>query len=107
MAVKYSKAFTVTGALTGEPVTILVEYIEAKGFKGISIESLEGEFDSPEEFEQAYKRHAVNIDVDDAKMYNFLPTTLATAKILHTLLGEAIATSEEVKVEGSATVIPT
>jgi len=38
MAVKYSKIFTVTGAITGEPVTILVEYIN-EGFrarKGVS-----------------------------------------------------------------------
>jgi hypothetical protein len=44
MTVKYSKIFTVTGAITLEPVTILVEYVEAEGFRGISIESLEGEY---------------------------------------------------------------
>ena len=46
MVVKYSKFFTFTGAITLEPVTILVEPVEADGFRDISIESLEGEYPS-------------------------------------------------------------
>ncbi len=94
MGSKYRKSFVSIGALTGEPVTILVEYIEAKGFKGVSIESLEGEFNTPEEFEHAYKRHAVNISEGSDKIYNFLPMTLKTAHILKDSLIEAVAISE-------------
>ncbi|KKK64829.1 hypothetical protein LCGC14_2980280 [marine sediment metagenome] len=94
MVSKYRKSFVSTGALTGEPVTILVEYIEAKGFKGVSIESLEGEFTSPEEFETAYKRHSASDEVVSDKIYNFLPMTLRTAQTLKNLLGEAMAASE-------------
>ncbi len=94
MGSKYRKSFVSTGALTGEPVTILVEYIEAKGFKGVSIESLEGDFDSPEEFELAYKRHSANVSEGSDKIYNFLPMTLRTAQILKDSLIEAVAISE-------------
>ncbi|GAH11675.1 unnamed protein product [marine sediment metagenome] len=94
MVSKFRKSFVSTGALTGEPVTILVEYIEAKGFKGVSIESLEGEFDSPEEFEEAYKRTVEN-KADEPKdlIYNFLPMTLHTAQILKDTLNEAMSAS--------------
>ncbi len=95
MGSKYRKCFTSTGALTGEPVTILVEYIEAKGFKGVSIESLEGDFKSPEAFEQAYKSHSSNVSEGSDKIYNFLPMSLRTAQILKDILGEAMAVSME------------
>ena len=95
MVSKYRKSFVSTGALTGEPVTILVEYIEAKGFKGVSIESLEGEFNSPEEFEEAYKRTLPDKDnIPSDKIYNFLPMTLHTAQTLKNILGEAMTASE-------------
>ena len=95
MGSKYRKSFVSTGALTGEPVTILVEYIEAKGFKGVSIESLEGEFKSPEEFEKAYKLTSTNkVDNSSDKIYNFLPMSLHTAQTLTNLLIEAVAVSE-------------
>lgn len=94
MVSKYRKCFVSTGALTGEPVTILVEYIEAKGFKGVSIESLEGDFNSPEAFELAYKRHTVNVSEGSDIIYNFLPMTLRTANILKDSLSEAVAASE-------------
>ncbi len=94
MGSKYRKSFVSIGALTGEPVTILVEYIEAKGFKGVSIESLEGEFNTPEAFELAYKHHSINISEGSDKIYNFLPMTLKTAHILKDTLIEAVAISE-------------
>ncbi len=93
MGSKYRKCFTSTGALTEKPVTILVEYIDAKGFKGVSIESLEGDFKSPEAFEQAYKSHSSNVSEGSDKIYNFLPMTLKTAIILRDLLNEAIKAS--------------
>jgi len=95
MVVKYSKSFTITGAITVEPVTILIEYVEAEGFKGVSIESLEGEYDSTEEFENAYRR-VVKDKVDEEKIYTFLPMTLPDAHRLMDTLNEAIAASMEV-----------
>jgi len=89
MAVKYSKMFAVTNAITGEPVTILVEYVEAEGFRGISIESLEGEYASTEEFSKEFKR--AHID----KIYNFLPLMLPDTRQLVEALNEALKESEE------------
>ena len=94
MVVKYSKSFTITGAITVEPVTILIEYVEADGFKGVSIESLEGEYDSTEEFENAYRRVVEDMKVDEEKIYNFLPMTLSDTHRLMDMLNEAIAASE-------------
>ena len=96
MGVKYSKIFTVTGAITGEPVTILVEYIEAEGFRGISIESLEGEYPSTEEFGKdsnlVFKESTRSID----KIYNFFPLMLPDTRQLVEALKEALQASEEV-----------
>jgi len=95
MAVKYSKIFTVTGAITGEPVTILVEYIEAEGFRGISIESLEGKYPSTEEFgkdsNRVFKDSPRSID----KIYNFFPLMLPDTRKLVEALNEALQASEE------------
>jgi len=96
MVVKYSKSFTTTGAITSEPVTILVEYIEADGFKGVSIESLEGKYDSTEEFEKAYRHIIEKTEVGEDKIYNFLPMTLLDAHRLMDKLNEALAASEEI-----------
>ena len=96
MTVKYSKGFTITGAITGDPVTILVEYVKVDTFKGISIESLEGIYETSEDFEKAYKQALANTDVEDTKIYNFLPMTLEDAKRLNTVLANAIETAEEV-----------
>jgi len=56
MAVKYSKIFTVTGAITREPVTILVEQIETESFRGVSIRSLEGDYPTTEEYKKELNR---------------------------------------------------
>ena len=93
MPERYKKSFISKDALTGEPVTLVVEYVEAKGFKGVSIESLTGEYLSPEEFEQAYKDFTKNVKNEDIKIYNFLPMTIKTATILRDVLNEAITAS--------------
>jgi len=93
MAVKYSKIFTVTGAITGEPVTILVEYIEAEGFRGISIESLEGEYPSTEEFGEDSGRVIKERSID--KIYNFFPLMLPDTRKLVEALNGALQASEE------------
>ena len=86
--VKYSKFFTVTGAITLEPVTIRVECIKAEGFLGISIESLEGEYSSLDDFDNAS-------GIGEDKIHNFLPMKLPDARILVDALNEALAASEE------------
>ena len=96
MTSKYSKSFTTIGAITGEPVTILVEYIEADGYKGVSIESVEGEYNSPEEFEKACKQVLNSTNGDETKIYNnFLPMTIPDAQRLVDTLNEAISASKE------------
>lgn len=95
MVVKYSKFFTFTGAITREPVTILVEYIEADGFRGISIESLEGEYPSAKEFDKASGVAIEGKKVGEDKIYNFLPMMLPDAHMLVDALNEALVASEE------------
>jgi hypothetical protein len=95
MTVKYSKIFTVTGAITLEPVTILVEYIEAEGFRGISIESLEGEYNSTKEFGKTSNRVIPEMKEGADKIYNFLPLMLPDTRQLADALNEALQASEE------------
>jgi len=94
MVVKYSKVIIMQHPISGDPVTILVEYAQSDSFKGISIESLEGEYASSEEFEKAYKQA---FNGDEAKIWNFIPMTLDDAKRLYTVLGGAIEKSEEAR----------
>ena len=93
MPVKYSRIFTGTGAITVEPVTILVEYIEAEGFRGISVESLEGEYPSAKEFGKASDR-LIEKSPNDDKIYNFLPLKLPDARQLMDSLSGALEASE-------------
>ena len=95
MAVKYSKFFTVTGAITLEPVTILVELVEADGFRGVSIESLEGEYHSSKEFDKASGVVLEETKVSENKMHNFLPMMLPDVHKLVDTLNEALAASKE------------
>ncbi len=88
MTVKYSKVFTVTGAITRELVTILVECIEAEGFRGVCIESLEGEYPSTEEFKKG-------MNASDDKIHNFLPLMLPDTRQLVDTLNEALVASKE------------
>jgi len=95
MVVKYSKSFTFTGAINPEPITILVECIEAEGFRGVSIESLEGEYPSAKEFNKASGIAIKGKKVGEDKIYNFLPMKLPDAHMLVDTLNEALAASEE------------
>ena len=88
MVVKYSKIFACTNAIYGEPVTILVEYIETEGFRGISVESLEGEYASPEEFRKESKRTRSD------KIYSLLPLMLHDTRQLVEALNEALKESQ-------------
>lgn len=95
MTVKYSKVFTVTGAISRELVTILVECIEAGVFRGISIESLEGEYPSMEEFRKASERVIEDMKGSADKIYNFIPLMLPDTRQLVDTLNEALAASKE------------
>ena len=95
MTVKYSKIFIVTGAITREPVTILVEYIEAEGFQGVSIESLEGEYPTAEEFGKGSERVIEEIKRSDDRIYNFLPLMPPDTRQLVDALNGALQASEE------------
>jgi len=94
MPVKYSRIFTVTGAITVEPVTILVEYLEAEGFRGISVESLEGDYPSAKEFGKASDRVIEELRQSDDKIYNFLPLKLPDVRQLMDSLCGALEASE-------------
>ena len=93
MVLKFRESFISKGALVGKPTTVVVEAIEVKEFKGITIESLEGAYSSPEEFDLAYERHSAIDSLAEYKIYNFIPMTLKTAIILRDLLNEAIEAS--------------
>ncbi len=77
----------------GRPTTVVVEVIKVNEFKSISIESLEGTYASPEEFDIAYKRHSEIDSIADFKRYNFIPMTLETAITLRDILNDAIEAS--------------
>ena len=54
MSVKNTTLFTVTGGLTEKPVTFLVETVKPLGEETVvALESLEGEYETREEFEDA------------------------------------------------------
>ena len=94
MGVKYSKFINIIGAITFEPVSILVECINAEGVQVISIESLEGEYSSIDEFSKYSNRVMEDMKTGDDRIYNFLPLTLPDARQLVDTLNEAIAASE-------------
>lgn len=96
MGVKYSKFFTVNGAITLEPVTIVVLCAEDEDSCVISIESLEGEYSSAsaKEFEKDSRRVIEDATVGEDKIYNFLPLMLPDAVKLVEALTEAIAAGE-------------
>ena len=83
MAVKYSKFITVTGAISHEPITILVECIKTKKFLCVSIESLEGKYSSREKFDEDFK------DLRNGKIRSFLPMNLPDTQRLVDVLTEA------------------
>jgi len=87
MTVKYSSLFTVTGAITKEPVTICVELIEAEGFQGVCVESLEGRYASQDEFDKDFK------NLRNGKIRNFLPMKLPDARRLADTLNETLEAS--------------
>ena len=102
MVLRYSKLFTVTGAITREPVTVLVEFIETReGQKFVSIRTLEGEYGSARDFEASidytigrWERGDISTR-KEVKMWTLLSFMLPEAHKFVTALNEALAASEE------------
>ena len=102
MVLRYSKLFTVTGATTHEPVTVLVESIETnEGHKFVAIKTLEGEYGSARDFEASidytigrWERGDISTR-KEVKMWTLLSFMLPEASHLVNALNEAIAASEE------------
>jgi len=102
MVLRYSKLFTVTGALSNEPVTVLVESIETlEGQKLVSIRTLEGEYGSARDFEASidytigrWERGDISTR-KEVKMWTLLSFMLPDAHKLGDAMNEALAASEE------------
>ena len=102
MVLRYSKLFTVTGAITHEPVTVLVESIETlEGDKLVYIRTLEGEYGSARDFEASldytigrWERGDISTR-KEVKMWTLLSFMLPEAHRLVDALNEALAASEE------------
>ena len=101
MVLRYSKLFTVTGAISHEPVTVLVESMEAlDGRKIVSIKTLEGEYGSARDFEQSIEytigrwEHGDISGRKEVKLWTLLSFILPETSQFVDALNEAIAASE-------------
>lgn len=102
MALKYSKIFTVTGGTSHGPITILVDVIKPIGGEDlIGIETLEGEYGSREELEDALKyaikgwEKGYTRDKGEEKMWSLITLILPDARQLVDTLNEALAAPGE------------
>jgi len=102
MSVKNSKLFTVTGGMSNKPVTILVETIKPLGEETvIAIETLDGIYDSREEFEDALDftvkgwEKGYARDKGEMKMWKLLYLKIPGAQKLVYVLKEVLEDSEE------------
>ncbi len=103
MVLRYSKLFCVTGGITREPVTVLVESIETiDGDRLVSIKTLEGEYGSARDFEASidytigrWERGDISTR-KEVKMWTLLHFILPEASLLVDALNEAITASGEV-----------
>jgi len=102
MAVKYSKIFTVTDAITSEPVTILVETLNPIGGETLVVtKTLEGKYGTREEFQEA-REYAIKgwergytLDKGEIKLYSSITLILPDTRQLVDALNEALAASGE------------
>jgi len=91
MVLKYSKLITVTGAITRKPVTILVESIEAERRRFVSIMTLEGTYDSAQDFEASIDTTIDGLERGDkeVKMWTLRSFMLPEAELLAEALQQA------------------
>jgi hypothetical protein len=102
MTVRYSKIFTVTDAITSEPVTIFVETIDPIGGETLAvIKTLEGKYGTREEFQDAREytikgqERGYTLDKGEIKLYSSITLILPDTRQLVDALNEALAASEE------------
>lgn len=102
MVLRYSKLFMVTGGITREPVTVLVESKETRdGDHIVSIKTLEGEYGSARDFEASmdytigrWERGDISTR-KEVKMWTLLHFLQPEASQLVDTLKEAITATEE------------
>lgn len=98
---KNSNLFTVTGGMSNKPVTILVETIKPLGEEPIVVlETLEGVYDSREEFEDALDYTVKGWEKgyahkDEMKKWKLIYLKIPGAKKLVEALNEVLEASEE------------
>ena len=102
MVLRYSKLFKVTGGISREPVTVLVESKETlEGHKLVCIKTLEGEYGSARDFEASIEYTIERWERGDistrkeVKMWTLLHFILPEASRLVDALNEAITASGE------------
>ena len=102
MSVKNSKLLTVTGGMSNKPVTILVETIKPLGEETlVAIETLEGVYESREEFEDALDytvkgwEKGYARDNDENKKWKLIYLKIPGAQKLVEVLKEILEAPEE------------
>ena len=102
MSVKNSKLFTVTGGMSNKPVTVLVETLKPLGGETVvSIETLEGSYNSREEFEDALDytvqgwEKGYARDNEKIRKWKLIYLKIPGAQKLVKVLKEVLETSEE------------
>ena len=102
MAVNYVKIFTVTDAITHEPLTILVETINPIGGEPVFvIKTLEGEYETREEFKDAREyslkgwERGYTRDKGERKLYSSITLMIPGTRHLVESLNEALQVFEE------------
>jgi len=102
MTINYSNIFKTTDAITHEPCTILVETIDPIGGAPlVVIKTLEGEYDTREEFEDAREytiqgwEKGYTRDKGDEKLYSSITLMIPGTRHLVDSLNEALQTYEE------------
>ena len=102
MSVKNSKLFIVTGGMSNEPVTVLVETLKPLGGETVvSIETLEGSYNSREEFEDALDftvqgwEKGYARDNDKIRKWKLIYLKIPGAQKLVKVLKEVLEASEE------------
>ena len=101
MTVRNTQLFTVTGGITNEPLTFLVETIKPLGEETVVVlETLEGVYDSREEFEDALD-YTVKVwekgytHKDEMKKWKLIYLKIPGAQKLAHVLNEVLEASEE------------
>ena len=101
MSVKNTRLFTVTSGLTNEPITFLVETIKPLGEETVvALETLEGVYDSREEFEDALDYTVKGWEKgythkDEMKKWKLIYLKIPGAQKLAHVLNEVLQASEE------------